>query len=102
MSLQVSPILQNFVTKKVMTDGIPTDMLNIFAKGKEKYLAFRLPRFIQKSIKLSENIHRGNQETMDTLRKKPPKTIKKTVKEMNIAEKLLKLHEIMDSPPRIF
>ncbi len=50
MSLQASPILQNFVTKEVMTDDIRSDMLNIFTEGMEKYLAFQLTRFIQKSI----------------------------------------------------
>ncbi len=91
LSDQTPCILHNFVTKEVMTEDIRNDVLNAFVRGKEKYLSFRPTRFIQKSIRLSESIHRTNLKTMDAIRHKSQKTIKKTVREMNIVEKTIKI-----------
>lgn len=91
LSLDASKTLQNFVTKEVMSDDIKTDMLNAFSKGKEKYLNFRKERFVTKTERISSTIHRTNLKTMKTLRKKPQKTTKTTVKEMNIAERNIEI-----------
>jgi hypothetical protein len=48
LSVGASPTLQNFVTKEIMPD-IRSDMLNVFSKGKEKYLIFRNDRLTQRS-----------------------------------------------------
>ena len=64
-----------------MEKDIRNDMLNAFAKGKQKYLTFRLIRFVQKSTRLSETIHQTNLKTMKTISNKPHKTIKKAVKD---------------------
>ena len=86
LSLDASPTLQNFVTKEVMSKDIRNDMPNAFTKGKEKYLTFRKERFLEKTTRIGDTIHRANLKTMKTIRKKPEKTIKKIVKERNIAE----------------
>ena len=79
--------LHNFVTKEMMPEDIWIDMLNAVEKGKEKYLAFRRERFIEKSACISSTIHRTNLKPMKSIRTKPQKTIKTRLKAMNIAEK---------------
>ena len=91
LSVGTSPTLQNFATKELMSDNIRNDMLNAYTKGKEKYLTFRKERFLQKTTRISNTIHRANLKTMKTVRNKPQKTIKKTVKEMNIAERNIEI-----------
>ena len=54
-------------------------------------MKFRLKRFVQKSTRLSECIHRTNLKTMQSIRNKPQKTIKKAVKELNIVEKTIEI-----------
>ena len=89
LSVTASCTLQNFVTKEIMSEDIRNDMLKAFSKGKELYLTFRLQKFVQKTTRLAESIKRTNLRTMSTIRDKPKKTIKKAVKEMNIAEKTI-------------
>jgi len=74
-----------------MSKDIRNDMLNAFTNGKEKYLTFRKERFLEKTTRISDTIHRANLKTMKTIRKKPEKTIKKTVKERNIAERNIEI-----------
>jgi len=41
LSVRASPMLQNFMTKEIMSDEIRKDMLNALIKGKEKYLTLK-------------------------------------------------------------
>ena len=82
-----SPTLHNFVTKEMMPEDIRKDMLNAVEKGKEKYLAFRRERFIEKSARISSTLHGTNLKPMKSIRTKPHKTIQTTLKAMNIAER---------------
>jgi hypothetical protein len=91
MSQNASPTLQNLVTKEIMATEIRKDMLNIFAKGEEKYQKFRQERFVQKTTRLSACIHRANLKTMKTNRNNPQMTVKNAVKEINIAEKTIEI-----------
>ena len=86
-----SRTLHNFVTKEMMPEDIWKDMLNAVEKGKEKYLAFRRERFIEKSARISSTIHRTNLKPMKSIRTKPQKTIKTTLKAMNIAERNIEI-----------
>ena len=52
---------------------------------------FRQERFIDKTTRLSAVIHRSNLKSMKTIRSKPQKTIKKTIKELNIADKNIEI-----------
>ena len=52
--------LQNFVTKVVMTEDIRRSLLNATEMGKDKYIDFRQKRICEKTVKLSEIIHRSN------------------------------------------
>ena len=63
LSVGTSPTLQNFATKELMSDNIRNDMLNAYTKGKEKYLTFRKERFLQKTTRISNTIHRANLKT---------------------------------------
>ena len=74
-----------------MSDNIGSDMLKVFTKGKEKYLSSRSDRFTKKTTRISNVIHRSNLKTMKTIRSKPEKTIKKTMKQMNIAERNIEI-----------
>ena len=91
LAVGASPKLQNFVTKEVMTESITNDMINAFEKGKEKYLMFRKERLLEKTLRFSSTIHRADLKTMKSIRDKPEKTLKKTVKEMNIAERNIEI-----------
>ena len=84
-------VLENIVTKEVMSDEIRNDLLNIFRKGEEKYLAFRKERLVEKTIRISSTIHRTNMKTMKDNHNKKQKTIKSTVREMNIAERSIEI-----------
>ena len=86
-----SPTLHNFVTKEMMPEDIRKDMLNAVEKGKEKYLAFRRERFIEKSARISSTIHHANLKPMKSIRTKPQKTIKTTLKAMNIAARNIEI-----------
>ena len=82
--------LQNYVTKEVMTEKIRNDMLSAFRKGEERYMEFRKERILKKTSKLS-TIHCVNLQTMKTIQNKKQKTIRSTVREMNIAERNIEI-----------
>ena len=82
-------LLQNLVTKEIMTDEIKNDLLHSTEKGTLKYLEYRSNRLVEKSIRLSEPIHRLNLKTMKSLNVQPHKTTKSVIREKNINEKLL-------------
>ena len=93
-----SPVLQNFVTKEIMSLDIRNDLIGhdekflpAFKSGEAKYLVYRKERFLQKCTKISETIHRSILKTMKSIRDKPNKSIKKTVKQMNIAERNIEI-----------
>ena len=91
LAARASTTLQNFVTKEIMSEDIRNDILNAFTKGKEKYLTFRKERLLEKTTRISNTIHRENLRTMKNIRNKPQKTIRSTVKEMNIAERNIEI-----------
>ena len=74
-----------------MHEDIRKDMLNAVEKGKEKYLAIRRERFIEKSARISSTIHRTSLKPMKSIHTKPQKTIKTTLKGMNIAERNIEI-----------
>ena len=86
-----STTLQNYVTKEVMTDNIRKDMLSALKKGEERYLEFRKERLVEKTARISSTIHRANLKTMKTIHNKQQKTIRSTVREMNIAERNIEI-----------
>ena len=93
-----SPILQNVVTKEIMSLDIRNDLIGhdenclpAFKSGEAKYLAYRKERFLEKTTKISETIHRSNLRTMKSIHDKPNKSIKITVKQMNLEERNIKI-----------
>ena len=81
--------LQNFVTKVVMTEDIRRSHLNATEMGKDKYIDFRQKRICEKTVKLSETIHRSNLKNMKSINIKPKKTTKSAIREHNITEKAI-------------
>ena len=81
------PTLQNLVTKEIMSDAIRDDLLNVFEKGKDKYMQFRNDIFVNKSNRHSNTIHRLNLKTMKSNHVKIQKTAKAKVKEVNILDR---------------
>ena len=90
-SAESPSVLQNFVTKEMMTEEIRKDVLNASEIGKKKYEAFHSDRIIKKKMKLNETIHRLNLKTMISIKDKPTKTKKKMIREMNVAEKTIEI-----------
>ena len=52
--------LHNFIFKQVMSEEIRKDVLNASEKGKKKYQFFNSKRIIDKTVQLTETIHRRN------------------------------------------
>lgn len=90
-SAESPKVLHNFVTKEVMTEESRKHVLNASEKGKEKYEIFHCERFINKTMKLHDTIHRLNLKTMITIRNKPTKTTKKVIRAINMTEKSIEV-----------
>ena len=65
--------------------------MNASEKGKERYETFHRERIINKTMKLSDTIHRLNLKTMITIRNKPKKTTKKVIRGINMTEKAIEV-----------
>ena len=91
MSRDACETLQNFVTKELMSTDIRNEILNAVSKGKEKYLSLRKNRFLTKTQRITNSIHRTNLKTMNTARSKAQNTVKKVVKEINIVGRTLEI-----------
>ena len=50
LAAKSSTILQNYVTKEIMTDNIRKYMLNAFKKREERYLEFNRERLVEKTV----------------------------------------------------
>ena len=61
------PKLHNILTQEIMTDDIREDILNASQKGQELYDNFRHERYVEKSKRLSETIHRTNIKTFKSI-----------------------------------
>ena len=90
-SAECPSVLQNFVTKEMMTEEIRNDVLNASERGEKKYEAFHTDRIIRKTLKLNETIHRLNIETVVSIKNKPLKTTKKVIKEMIVTDKSIQI-----------
>ena len=64
-STQCPPVLHNFVTNEVMTQGIRNDVLNASERGKKKFETFYSERFTNKTSKLRDTIHKENHDPED-------------------------------------
>ena len=72
-STECPPNLQNIITKELMTGDIKNDLLYAQEKGRSKYVSFHKERFLSKSLKIGETIHRGDLKAMSFLANKPKK-----------------------------
>ena len=91
--------LHNIITKEVMSDAIRKDILHIEKTGSELYTKFRKERYIDKSVRLSEPIHRNNLKTFKSIHVKE-KTLAKgkkvITKDIAQAQKIIDLVQVRD------
>ena len=85
------PTLHNFVTKQVMSDTIRKDMHDVLKVGEVRYQELRYTRLVEKTSKIHDTIHRCNLQSMKTVNHSHQKTVRKAVKEINMAEKSIEV-----------
>ena len=61
------PKLHNILTQEIMSEDIRNNMLKVTDIGKELYTSFRRERYIEKSKRLSDTIHRTKLKTCKML-----------------------------------
>lgn len=69
------PKLHNILTREIMTEDIRKQMLNVQTIGEAAYNKFRKERFLEKTVRFGEPIHRINLKTFQSLCNKS-KTLK--------------------------
>ena len=72
--------LHNILTQEIMTEEIRSQILSVKEIGAKKYSEFRRERFVMKSKRLSDTIHRTNLKTFNSIRTDKSQTPKKTAK----------------------
>jgi hypothetical protein len=61
--------LHNIITKEVMSENIREQLLNVERIGNDAYKKHRRERYIEKTVRLSDTIHRTNLKTFAAIRK---------------------------------
>ncbi len=59
--------LHNVISQEIMTDDIRKDVMNIEDTGSHLYADFRKQRFVDKSQRLSDTIHRNSVKTFKSI-----------------------------------
>ena len=58
--------LHHIITQEIFGEDIRQELLNILLTGEDLYKEFRKRRFLERSEKVSDTIHRNNFKTFDT------------------------------------
>ncbi len=88
------PRLHNIVTQEVMSDDIRAQLLNVLLIGADSYQKLRQERFVNKSVRLSDTIHRTNLKTFQSahpLSKSKTTGLKHQIKESSFAQRIMEL-----------
>ena len=92
VSKYCTTILQNVVSKQLMTEEIRENLLNFTDLGKKKYCQFRSKVLLEKSTRISTSIHRLNLKNMTTVSKtETPTTHKTMLKEFSLNDRKLEI-----------
>ena len=91
--------LHHLITQEILGEDISQDLLNIFLTGEDLFKEFRKKRFLERSEKVSDTIHRNNFKTFDSShadQKKPTslKTAKNTKMDIVRAQKMIDLARV--------
>ena len=91
--------LHNNLTQEILPNDISQDLKNVFQIGTALYKDFRIKRFLDKTEKLSDTIHRRNLKNFNTThsqqaKQKKADTAKKTKKDIVQAQKLIDLARV--------
>ena len=91
--------LHNILTQEILPNDISQDLKNVFQIGTALYKDFRIKRFLDKTEKLSDTIHRRNLKNFNTThsqqaKQKKADTAKKSKKDIFQAQKLIDLARV--------
>jgi hypothetical protein len=90
--------LHNIITQQIMSDEIRFSILSYQKTGQDLYDTFRKERFVQKSKRLADTIHRTNLKTFKSIhaQKRPDAKKKDQKKESAEAQKIVDLARVRD------
>ena len=66
VSISSESRLHHIITQEILGEDIRQELLNILLTGEDLYKEFRKRRFLERSEKVSDTIHRNNFKTFDT------------------------------------
>lgn len=91
--------LHHILTQEIVTNEIKESLLNMYDAGKKLYAEFRRERFVEKSKKLTDTIHRHNMKSFKNLHSNmKPEDIKRTdpKKELAKAQKVIDIARVRE------
>ena len=91
--------LHNILTQEIMSESIRDNLLNVFENGQVQFNQFRDKRFVERSEKISDTIHRNNIKTFKSIRKssevqKDSGKLKVLKRDMLAAQKIIDLARV--------